>query len=80
MCKLLLSVTAYESKELYLNTLILNHRKKSFTENDINSIVEPEGIDSISVKKALLHLIYKGLVIRSGDKFYVRQINRNRLF
>lgn len=79
MCKLLLSTSAYESKELYLNTIILNQRRKPFTEKDIISMVEPEGIDSVCVNTTLRHLTRKGLITRSGNKFYVRQIRRNRV-
>ena len=78
MGKLLLSTTAYESMDLYLNTLILNQRGKPFTERDIISIVESEGIDSEFVNTTLQNLIRKGLIIRSGNKFYVRPISRKR--
>ena len=80
MCRLLLSTSAYESEDLYLNTLILNQRLKPFTENDIISIVESEGIDPKYVKKKLQSLIQQGLVIRAGSKFYVRPISRNRTY
>lgn len=78
MCRIQLSTTAYDSKELYLNTLILNQRDKPFTEGYIVSVVEPEGIDTSSVKDALQRLVRKGLVTRSADKFYVRSISRKR--
>lgn len=78
MCKILLSNTEYESEELYLNTLILNQRGKPFTEEDIISIVESDGIDSTFVRATLHNLIRKGLVVYSGGKFYVRPISRKR--
>lgn len=76
MCKIALSTIAYESEDLYLNTLILNQRGKSFTERDIISAVEPEGIDPELVRITLQRLIHKGLIICSNGKFYVRPIVR----
>lgn len=78
MCKIHLSTTAYENKALYLNTLILNQHGKPFTEKDIISVVEPEGIDSELVYATLQTLVRKGLIIHSGSKFYVRPIYRKR--
>lgn len=79
MCKITLSPIAYENEDLYLNTLILNQRGKSFTERDIISSVEPEGIDPVVVRITLQRLIHKGLIIYSDGKFYVRPIVRKRM-
>jgi len=80
MCKIKLSESAYANKYLYLNTLILNQRKKPFTEKTIISIVESEGIEPAVVRDALNCLIHKGLVSRIEDKYYVRPFCRKKRF
>lgn len=80
MCTIKLSTSAYESRDLYLDTLILNQRDKPFTERFILSIVEHEGIEPAIVKDALQRLVCKGLLTRSDNKYYVRSISRKQKF
>ena len=79
MCKIALSVRNYESKELYLNTLILNQRGRPFTKQEIVSFAEQEGIDASLVHTALQRLILKRLIVCSGNKFYVRPIIKKNI-
>lgn len=79
MCKIALSVVDYESAEVYLNTLILNQRSKPFTENEIVSIAEQEGIAASLVHTVLHKLIRKRVIVCSGSKFYVRPIMKRNI-